>query len=214
MLSVHQPGSAGGDDVGGGKGRPAVFGRPTRAGLDGRTLGGIPRGGLLFRAKVQRPGVRRPAKRDGGFYRPPHISAGRPNGRLQRTCCAMGVSPDGLSGRGTARVGGGEGVLAQEPLRRDDVPRSAGRVGNRLGLGQPRGRRQDVTLPGGGGGRDVVRPFVRSHGHLRRRASACPSSWRAAPTLGARAPRHRRGPFSLLRGRLASYAGRRAGRPR
>ena len=72
MLSVHQPGSAGGDDVGGGKGRPAVFGRPTRAGLDGRTLGGIPSWwAAISRQGFSVPEVRRPAKRDGGFYRPP-----------------------------------------------------------------------------------------------------------------------------------------------
>ena len=69
---------------------------------------------------------------------------------------------------------------------------------------QPRGRRQDVTLPGGGGvSRRCPTICTFSPGHLP------PPRLRVPPRAGGRPPRWalgrldiERGPFSLLRGRL------------
>ena len=54
MLSVHQSGSASGDDVGDGTGSSVVFSRPTRTGLDGGGMGEPPSGRLLPGTEIQR----------------------------------------------------------------------------------------------------------------------------------------------------------------
>ena len=160
LLSVHQSGSASGDDVGDGTGSPVVFGRPTRAGLDGGGMGKPPSGRLLPGTEIHGPGVRGPAERGGGVSSPPISSACGPPGGFQRPRSRVGRPQDRPPGRGAARVGGGNGVRHEEPPRGHDVPRVAGRVDHRPRLGEPRGRGDDVGLLGGGGVGDWLRPHV------------------------------------------------------
>ena len=115
LLSVHQSGSASGDDVGDGTGSPVVFGRPTRAGLDGGGMGKPPSGRLLPGTEIHGPGVRGPAERGGGVSSPPISSACGPPGGFQRPRSRVGRPQDRPPGRGAARVGGGMGFVMKNP---------------------------------------------------------------------------------------------------